>query len=290
MKLIQDFYSQVPSVPLAHYTSAAGLTGVLTSKSLWATHIRFLNDSKEFVHAVSLAREFLQERRRRFAGVETGLLTDALLARVDAMPGNTWIASFSEDGDRLSQWRGYCPAGGYVINFRAQRLIDLASQQQFILARCTYSRDEQASLVESLLDATYENFVDYRAPPPNDGLIADENRVGYFCAQWFFPKMLRLGSVMKDPAFREEKEWRLIGGLYKPHVTPSYRCNGPLVVPHRLFNLVLGGTLEDTVEGITIGPSIDQELAELGLSCLRASACVGHIASKRSTIPFRQTK
>jgi hypothetical protein len=158
------------------------------------------------------------------------------------------------------------------------------------LARCTYSRDEQTSLVESLLDATYQSFVDYRAPPPNEGLVAEEHRVGYFCAQWFFPKMLRLGSLMKDPAFHEEKEWRLIGGLYKPHVTPSHRCNGPLVVPHRLFNLVFQGTFEDAVESITIGPTFDQELAELGLFFLRAKAGVDHIAIKRSAIPFRQTK
>jgi hypothetical protein len=100
VKLIQDFYSQVPSVPLAHYTSASGLTGVLSSKLLWATHIRFLNDSKEFVHAVSLAKESLQARRRRLAGVAMGLLTDALLAQLDAMPGN-WKGPPKTDAMRL---------------------------------------------------------------------------------------------------------------------------------------------------------------------------------------------
>jgi Protein of unknown function (DUF2971) len=286
MKLLENFYSQKPTVPLAHYTSASGLSGVLSSKSLWATHIRFLNDSKEFVHAVGLAREYLETLRSRPSMTTNGLLTDVLFGHLDAMLGNTWIVSFSENGDLLSQWRGYCPTGGYVINFQPQRLEALAGQQQqrFILAKCTYSRDEQVTLVKSLIDATYESFKEYRAPSPNANLIED-----YFCSKWFFPKMYRLGSLMKDPTFFEEKEWRLIGGLYQPHTIPSYRCNAPLVIPHQVFNLALQGALDDVMESITIGPTFDQELAELGLFFFKQNAGV-HISTKRSAIPFRQTK
>jgi Polysaccharide biosynthesis protein/Polysaccharide biosynthesis C-terminal domain len=142
MKLLEEFYSQKPTVPLAHYTSASGLSGILSSKSLWATHIRFLNDSKEFVHAVGLAREYLKTFRSRPSTTTNGLLTDRLFGCLDAMLGNTWIVSFSEDGDLLSQWRGYCPTGGYVINFQPQRLEALAGQQQrFILAKCARNID-----------------------------------------------------------------------------------------------------------------------------------------------------
>lgn len=33
---------------LYHYTNWDGLSGILKTKSLWATHYRFLNDSSEF--------------------------------------------------------------------------------------------------------------------------------------------------------------------------------------------------------------------------------------------------
>ena len=32
-----------------HYTSASGLHGIVTSKTLWASHTSFLNDSEEAV-------------------------------------------------------------------------------------------------------------------------------------------------------------------------------------------------------------------------------------------------
>jgi hypothetical protein len=32
---------------LYHYTDAGGLYGILTSEVLWATHIAFLNDTRE---------------------------------------------------------------------------------------------------------------------------------------------------------------------------------------------------------------------------------------------------
>lgn len=35
---------------LYHYTSAAGLYGIVASKSLWTSHYRFLNDTSEFRH------------------------------------------------------------------------------------------------------------------------------------------------------------------------------------------------------------------------------------------------
>jgi hypothetical protein len=36
---------------LFHYTSAAGLYGILESGCLWATHYRFLNDNRELLRA-----------------------------------------------------------------------------------------------------------------------------------------------------------------------------------------------------------------------------------------------
>jgi hypothetical protein len=37
---------------LYHYTSVDGLLGILRSKRIWATDIRFLNDRSEFFHAM----------------------------------------------------------------------------------------------------------------------------------------------------------------------------------------------------------------------------------------------
>jgi hypothetical protein len=41
---------------LWHYTSYQGFQGIISSKNIWASECRFLNDRKEFVHAKELAQ------------------------------------------------------------------------------------------------------------------------------------------------------------------------------------------------------------------------------------------
>src|ERR1019366_1397698 len=43
--------SQTMSNTLFHYTTAAGLLGILRSSSLWATDLHFLNDAQEAIYA-----------------------------------------------------------------------------------------------------------------------------------------------------------------------------------------------------------------------------------------------
>jgi hypothetical protein len=48
-----------PKALLYHYTDQRGLLGILRSQSIWATHIRYLNDSSEYNHVqISLSRAF----------------------------------------------------------------------------------------------------------------------------------------------------------------------------------------------------------------------------------------
>jgi hypothetical protein len=47
---------------LYHYTTQEGLLGILESKSLRATWIHYLNDSREFWHAFEVAKEQIDRR------------------------------------------------------------------------------------------------------------------------------------------------------------------------------------------------------------------------------------
>ncbi len=46
-----------------HYTTAAGLRGILESKSLWVTDHRFLNDTSEFTHGWAIVFDALKRRK-----------------------------------------------------------------------------------------------------------------------------------------------------------------------------------------------------------------------------------
>jgi hypothetical protein len=124
-------------------------------------------------------------------------------------------------------------------------------------------------------------------PPPHDSTTDEDQRAIFFSAKWFFPKMLRLGSLMKDPAFAEEQEWRLVGGLKLPHVIPEYRVRGSIVVPHRVVKLDVAEAIDQVIEGIVVGPGLDGQQADIGLFFLKQAAKIGHIPHRLSSVPFR---
>lgn len=139
---------------LFHYTTAVGLEGILSTKTLWATHYEYVNDSDEFksffktrlpevlgeVIPSALAEKYRDspEFKSEVDGFPKGLeaftqafIGDALKATSEAIWGSyaPYLTSFcgattpeiTQDG-LLSQWRGYGQDGGYAIVFNTQAL------------------------------------------------------------------------------------------------------------------------------------------------------------------------
>lgn len=151
---------------LHHYTSVAGLEGIVRTGTLWATYFEDLNDSSEVVHLQTPLTSAMELRyrqglirwrgdsleRRRYVdqagGVvrcARGLAEDLVgsLYRVgftnsDASPlAPPFIASFcSHAGDKayerknglLSQWRGYGASDGVCLVFDTAGLVDLLTK------------------------------------------------------------------------------------------------------------------------------------------------------------------
>ena len=44
------------TAPLYHYTDIGGLAGILTNEEIWFTDYRHLNDPKELLHGIALAK------------------------------------------------------------------------------------------------------------------------------------------------------------------------------------------------------------------------------------------
>ena len=54
-----------PENPLYHYTSLEGLRGIVDSRTLWATDIRYLNDAQELHHFGQLVIAEIDARMER---------------------------------------------------------------------------------------------------------------------------------------------------------------------------------------------------------------------------------
>src|SRR5436189_200043 len=53
-KILEEVLSHRPDRTLYHYTNQAGLLGIIRSRQIWATHTQYLNDTREFLHAVQM--------------------------------------------------------------------------------------------------------------------------------------------------------------------------------------------------------------------------------------------
>lgn len=103
------------SSELYHYTSIAGMKGIIEENGFWASDNRFMNDSEENLSGIRLARDVLQHKLKRskdaaFASILRSV--DELFAAPKEY--GYLVACFSTARDDLGQWRGYA-AGGVCL-------------------------------------------------------------------------------------------------------------------------------------------------------------------------------
>ena len=98
---------------------------------------------------------------------------------------------------------------------------------------------------------------------------------------------------MKDPGFTEEEEWRLIGGLYKPHKPRMNRARGSLIIPYQILEFGNNTKINDVIDQVIIGPSADQELSKVSATWLLNSFMFTEGSTRKqadirqSMVPYR---
>jgi len=92
---------------------------MLNDKTIRASKIHYLNDSKEFALALKLARNELTERINAAPSQRDRSRLELLRDTIYTIAGvNTCVCCFSELGDALSQWRGYGGGNaGFSVGF-----------------------------------------------------------------------------------------------------------------------------------------------------------------------------
>lgn len=210
---------------LWHYTTQDGLLGICAAKSLWCSDIKAMNDSRELHYA----RYRVIDQLTKMSGSMGSSRGEDILALLQrnfesehAHPFwfYPFVVSFCTSGDRLSQWRGYASGGGFSIGFSEKRLQELGRERGFELVECVYDEQEQNSIIQEFIDKSISKLdipdVDsvalsiavqtQQASGKLDETIVEIRK-----------KFTRLGCILKNPAFREENEWRLIANLSDPN-------------------------------------------------------------------------
>jgi len=285
---------QVPDT-LYHYTSQAGLLGIIQDHEIWATHTQYLNDSREYIHALELVREELSIRRAGAANAEeiTALneMLTALLGGVQSI--NVCVSSFSEDGDSLSQWRAYGGTGsGFAIGFLGEFLAAMASKENAFLVRCVYELDKQQAIVHQFIDIVFEEVMAHRSLKETDEEFFFWHHGGNL-----LPYLHRLAPAMKNLSFKDEREWRIISRpLMSTSERFSYRQGKSTIVPYYRFPLTR--TADQVGQGslreIIVGPTPDHNQSEMAVRSLLSSQRLtsnftpgGPVPIRKSAIPYR---
>lgn len=259
--ILNDVLSRKPEKPLYHYTTQTGLLGIIRVRQIWATHTQYLNDRREFLHAVDLVRaeilRLLDEENTR-PGESSAKRTEALNIMHGALSLspehiNVCVCSFSEDSDSLSQWRAYGGPSGFAIGFSPEVLVAAVEKQRFFLAKCIYEPAAQLDIVRALVQEVLdENLL--KSPVFED---RESNEVFWNTGGNLLTYLYRYAPILKDRSFEEEREWRIIS---KPILAPrlDFREGRSLIIPYYRLPLWEDGQKTEIHE-IVVGPTRDEE-------------------------------
>lgn len=232
-----------PEGPLFHYTSIQGLIGIFAERNIWATSIYHLNDKEELFRARDMFLQRIEALRKgidsspQFGIPPPGYKEDlrirflntlsSLLGLAEEFP--IFVCSFSEAGDQLSQWRGYCPnACGFSIGFNYPQLKEQIDRQKFMLKKCIYDERQQRDIIDQYIETHVASVL--------PSLIEGGDTRGKVVN--IFIEILQILPIIKSEYFEEEKEWRLISsiiGVTKRRM--KFRPGKTAVIPYYEFKL-----------------------------------------------------
>ncbi len=258
-----------------HYTSLEGVKGIWDSNSIWASNIRFLNDSSEYNYISNVLKDVLSERNdeesaikeyvKQFTSNDIGNLSIPQL----------FVISFSTVKDSLSQWRAYgSESCGFSLNFNPTFINEFVNNFQdkcpfknVQLSKCIYKVELQKQIINELLDEYLVNSKDDLCR----GILTS-----------FYMKFNQIAPRIKHPKFYEENEWRIIIEV-DPLFPIKHRNGKSYLIPYVELNL---NNLNDAtiLDSITIGPTIDMKLTRHSISSLLGMT---ELNIEETEIPYR---
>lgn len=289
-RLTNTLFADTPKGLLYHYTTLNGLLGIVRSSSLWASDVRYMNDSAELKHSADLIRLEVQERIVRGQGKADllGQFTDWITHRITN--GHMLFgASFRSHGNLLSQWRGYSSHGkGVSLGFSADYILQCAQKQQLQIGKCIYEPVFQRKLISQVVDAVEIHV------QKHIGSSASRQQLSAIY-QGVFENieidLLRIAAILKHPSFREEKEWRIVSPVYTDYSNSPvlFREANAMLVPYMEFDLQLEAGRPLQLDHIYLGPTSN---INISMNSLKMFLAQNGIVPSRGIdycqIPYRQ--
>lgn len=277
-----------PSI-LFHYTTPIGLLGISQSKKIWATDLRFLNDKKEFQHSLDITNSILEgfykvdDNPKKLKGLNYDFVEFVRINLREKWNPKVYVASFTEEGDLLSQWRGYCSKGGFSIGFHFNSLFQIAKKHDSFLLPCVYDFKIQNKILEELLVVHSKKYDE--AIKDNNQKNSDE--LARSISNEFIIRLFAIAPILKHESFREEKEWRIVSSILRAIPDIKFRASESNIIPYIEISLCKN---EEEIEfkQVFIGPASINHYSEEAVSqLLRKNQMPQNAAIRLSSAPYR---
>lgn len=235
--------SRIPHIDghLFHYTSLQGLSGIIQSGEIWVSKIGFSNDYMETRYPAQLIQDCIvcceglkQDKIQRVAN----FFQKAISIFSEE---SCYSASFSKNGNLLSQWRGYTAGGGVALGIKIDRMNEIVKNSSFDLVATSYDLGDQVNLASGLIDVLFDDL--------DFDLIDEQSYLEKFVSESVIPTFRWLVPRIKHPGFSEEREIRLVH--YEPEGNEIFvRSQGEKLVPYVKFAIPDG-----TIFSVIVGPN-----------------------------------
>lgn len=298
-----------------HYTSSSTFIEIIKSKSLWATQISCLNDTRELRHLFDLIFEEFEKRSNVCANGVLKPLYDYLKSQKNenrVPDSNCFVASFCTEGDDLNLWRAYAGGeNGVSIGFKSRDLIirnwekdrknNCIENKSFpttYLLPVIYENGKKNCIIVSICDKIEKYFIDLSCKC--------NSFIENFWSAWE-NQLLVISPLIKHESFYSEKEWRLIKQF--PDINDNsyqnemkdlrYLARRTTITRHWPVKMPPINISEDSkdllpLDGIKIGPGPQQDLMKTNVKSLLLSngydvegKTENSIHLSLSKIPFR---
>lgn len=197
--------------PLFHYTSLAGFQGIVADAGFWASDNRFMNDTEEWAHGVSVVLRVIDHSIHRTAHPAFSNVLSEVRRRLEARPaeGNL-IACFSLAEDSLEQWRGYSGSGGVCIEIgggaNAEGVRPAFYGPDMLPQRVVYNDRTKVILALQAIRLLQDEYRRDRMAMPDYWPSDQDDEYAKILTR----KLLFLSALFKGRAFEREEEVRVV--------------------------------------------------------------------------------
>jgi hypothetical protein len=279
-----------PEEMLWHYTTSAGLIGIIESGSIFATQVSCLNDSTEIRYYSMSFRTALTEQLENIDDEATSKFLKryvTLLQDEDTTPMSAdlpyFVTCFTPLQDDVNHWRDYGGGeNGYAIGVRTR---DLSGPGYSLVGRVNYNSQVHTAIAREAAQKT----VEYYREGLQSGLTNWDDR---FLKVWDFA-LTQLTPFVKEPGFAAEKEVRFVHYLQESEISELKVLPRQSMLSQHLpmrFGEESKGKPRFPISKVIVGPCRHRQISRRGVDMLlRTHGYPGNLVVT-SEKPYQETQ